>query len=305
VQDACVVVCDGLRGLPDATTPTWEFTTVQARSFARPATAAAGAEPHLIPPNCSFSRASTAFRSGAAGAVEAGAELPMLVAAWDAPPPGGEAGHGSRPSRPWELPESRVRANTTAVARPYAINQRSTVTVAVAAPVASSHGNTSSKDRADDGEPLSGWLRQGELPALRARAPRRTGRALSVRVSGGCLVQTAPRPALTLRLTVLAESPPDLGGPRDRPARPDLGGEGEDEAGAVLSPDQPVQVNTDDAVEVTGTVVQVAQNSFEEHFGVPADELLTDVDAFFTDEEGDVAINASQVQVLQEQAAQP
>jgi transposase-like protein len=30
VQDVCIVVCDGLRGLPDAVTATWELATVQA-----------------------------------------------------------------------------------------------------------------------------------------------------------------------------------------------------------------------------------------------------------------------------------
>jgi putative transposase len=30
VQDACIVVCDGLKGLPDAVTATWELATVQA-----------------------------------------------------------------------------------------------------------------------------------------------------------------------------------------------------------------------------------------------------------------------------------
>jgi putative transposase len=30
VQDVCIVICDGLRGLPDAVTATWELATVQA-----------------------------------------------------------------------------------------------------------------------------------------------------------------------------------------------------------------------------------------------------------------------------------
>jgi hypothetical protein len=33
VQDVCIVVCDGLRGLPDAVTATWELATVQASSL--------------------------------------------------------------------------------------------------------------------------------------------------------------------------------------------------------------------------------------------------------------------------------
>jgi hypothetical protein len=51
-------------------------------------------------------------------------------------------------------------------------------------------------------------------------------------------------------------------------------------------------------------VVEVNQQQFQQDFGVAADELFTDPEAFFTDNSGDVAINASQVQVLQEQAAQ-
>jgi hypothetical protein len=80
-----------------------------------------------------------------------------------------------------------------------------------------------------------------------------------------------------------------------------IGGQGEDEAVAVLSPDQPVQVDVDDVVRVTGTVVEVTREQFEEDFGVAPDELFTDPDAFFTDVEGDVALDAAEVEVLQEQ----
>jgi hypothetical protein len=30
VQDVCIAVCDGLKGLPEAITATWELATVQA-----------------------------------------------------------------------------------------------------------------------------------------------------------------------------------------------------------------------------------------------------------------------------------
>ena len=79
-----------------------------------------------------------------------------------------------------------------------------------------------------------------------------------------------------------------------------IGGQGEDEAVAVLSTGQPVHVDVDDVVQVTGTVVLVSRERFEQDFGTAPGDLLTDVDAFLMDEEGDVAIDASQVRVLQE-----
>jgi hypothetical protein len=82
-----------------------------------------------------------------------------------------------------------------------------------------------------------------------------------------------------------------------------IGGEGEDEAVAVLSPGQVVEVGVDDVVEVTGTVLKVDRDTFEQDFGVPAEDLLADADAFFTDVEGDVAIDATGVRVLPEQTA--
>lgn len=83
-----------------------------------------------------------------------------------------------------------------------------------------------------------------------------------------------------------------------------IGGQGEDEAVAVISAGGATQVQVDDVVQVSGTVVQVDQQRFQQDFGVAADELFSDAEAFFVDNAGDVAIDASQVQVLQEQAAQ-
>lgn len=83
-----------------------------------------------------------------------------------------------------------------------------------------------------------------------------------------------------------------------------IGGQGEDEAIPVMPVDGATQVQVDDVVQVSGTVVQVDQQQFQQDFGVAADELFSDADAFFTDNAGDVAIDAGQVQVLQEQAAQ-
>ena len=83
-----------------------------------------------------------------------------------------------------------------------------------------------------------------------------------------------------------------------------IGGQGEDEAIPVISVDGATQVQVDDVVQVSGTVVQVDQQQFQQDFGVAADELFSDAEAFFTDNAGDVALDAGQVQVLQEQAAQ-
>ncbi|WP_116452301.1 hypothetical protein [Blastococcus litoris] len=70
---------------------------------------------------------------------------------------------------------------------------------------------------------------------------------------------------------------------------------------AVLSA-SPQELDVDDAVRVSGTVVEVRRDSFEQEFGIAADELFDDADAFFSDFEGEVAITADRVEVLQEQA---
>jgi hypothetical protein len=71
---------------------------------------------------------------------------------------------------------------------------------------------------------------------------------------------------------------------------------------AVVSATPPPQLDQSDVVRVTGTVVQVQQDSFEEDFGIAADELFEDADAWFEEADGQVAISASEIEVLQEQA---
>jgi hypothetical protein len=71
---------------------------------------------------------------------------------------------------------------------------------------------------------------------------------------------------------------------------------------AVVSATPPPQLDRSDVVRVTGTVVQVQRDSFEEDFGIIADELFEDADAWFDEAEGQVAISASEIEVLQEQA---
>ena len=72
---------------------------------------------------------------------------------------------------------------------------------------------------------------------------------------------------------------------------------------AVLSTTPPTELDADDVVRVSGTVVEVQRETFEEDFGVAADELFEDVDSFFTEEEGSVAISADRVEVLQQQSS--
>ena len=46
----------------------------------------------------------------------------------------------------------------------------------------------------------------------------------------------------------------------------------------------------------------VSRDSFEEDFGIAEDELFDDPDAFFGEAEGQPAIAATSIEVLQEQA---
>lgn len=70
---------------------------------------------------------------------------------------------------------------------------------------------------------------------------------------------------------------------------------------AVLSATPPAELMVDDVVQVGGTVVEVQRDTFEEDFGVAADELFDDPDAFFEATEGQPAISADRIEVLQEQ----
>lgn len=70
----------------------------------------------------------------------------------------------------------------------------------------------------------------------------------------------------------------------------------------VLTTSPPEGLDDNDVVRVTGTLVEVARESFEEDFGVAADELFDDPDAFFEESEDQPAIAATEIEVLQEQA---
>ena len=71
---------------------------------------------------------------------------------------------------------------------------------------------------------------------------------------------------------------------------------------AVLSANPPAELEVDDVVRVSGTVVRVQRDTFEEDFGIAEDELFDDPDAFFEEEEGQAAVAADSIEVLQEQA---
>ncbi|MCF6745751.1 hypothetical protein E9529_16005 [Blastococcus sp. KM273128] len=70
---------------------------------------------------------------------------------------------------------------------------------------------------------------------------------------------------------------------------------------AVVSASSPAELDANDVVQVTGTVVQVQRDTFEQDFGVAADELFEDADAWFSEEEGSAAISADSIERLQEQ----
>ncbi len=70
---------------------------------------------------------------------------------------------------------------------------------------------------------------------------------------------------------------------------------------AVVMASPPAQLDVNDVVRVSGTVVQVQRDTFEQDFGIAADELFDDQDAFFSAFEGEVAIAADRMEVLQEQ----
>ena len=83
-----------------------------------------------------------------------------------------------------------------------------------------------------------------------------------------------------------------------------IGGDAGDTPIPVISANPVQGLDPDDVVRITGTVVRVAQDTFEQDFGLAADDLFEDPEAFFAEAEGSVALNASRAQVLQEQADQ-
>jgi hypothetical protein len=81
-----------------------------------------------------------------------------------------------------------------------------------------------------------------------------------------------------------------------------LGGDPGDEID-VVAPGASLELGVEDVVEVTGEVVVVDSGTFEEDFGVDAEELFEDPPTFFDVREEQVALAASDVQVLDEEPA--
>lgn len=71
---------------------------------------------------------------------------------------------------------------------------------------------------------------------------------------------------------------------------------------AVLATAPPEGLEVDDAVKISGTVQMVTRDSFEDDFGIAEDDLFDDPDGFFDEAEGQPAIAATEIEVIQEQA---
>ena len=71
---------------------------------------------------------------------------------------------------------------------------------------------------------------------------------------------------------------------------------------SVISASPVEEIDSNDVVQVSGTVQQVNRDTFEEDFGIVDEDLFDDVDGFYADEEGQLAIAADQIRVTQEAA---
>ena len=72
---------------------------------------------------------------------------------------------------------------------------------------------------------------------------------------------------------------------------------------AILATTPPEGLDVDDVVQISGTVQLINRDSFEDDFGIAEADLFDDPDVFFDEEEGQPAIAATSVEVLQEQAS--
>ncbi|WP_299959710.1 hypothetical protein [uncultured Modestobacter sp.] len=64
----------------------------------------------------------------------------------------------------------------------------------------------------------------------------------------------------------------------------------------VISPTPVAELATGDAVQVSGVATRVQRSSFERDFGIAAEVLLDDPDAFLTEHAGQLAVAADRVQ---------
>ncbi len=112
---------------------------------------------------------------------------------------------------------------------------------------------------------------------------------------------TDPEPLIGQKVTVSGTVSEMVTAASDMSSAFRIGGDS-GEPVAVLSATPPAELDADDVVQVSGMVVRVQRDSFEKDFGVAADELFDDADAFFEQAEGQAAISADRIEVLQEQA---
>lgn len=69
----------------------------------------------------------------------------------------------------------------------------------------------------------------------------------------------------------------------------------------VISTNPPADLALEDVVQVTGTVKVIQQDTFEDEFGV-TDDIFDDPTTFFEDWDGEVALAATSVEVIDESA---
>lgn len=80
-----------------------------------------------------------------------------------------------------------------------------------------------------------------------------------------------------------------------------IAGEGSEPI-AVVSASPPPALDINDVAAVSGTVMEIRSDTFEQDFGVAADALFDDPEAWFEEMEGQIAISSDRIEVLQEQS---
>ncbi|WP_346622722.1 hypothetical protein [Blastococcus montanus] len=75
-------------------------------------------------------------------------------------------------------------------------------------------------------------------------------------------------------------------------------GDGDTVGAVMVTP--PADLEVGDVVRVSGPLARIRESSFEADFGIAADVLVDDPDAFFADLTGEFAIAARDVEVLQQ-----
>jgi len=154
------------------------------------------------------------------------------------------------------------------------------------------------QDVRDDVATLS--ERVDELEAARSSAPATAGETSAPATTTS--TTTAPAPTFTAGEDV------SLGGEVTRLISTTAVGSafrlatGEGATVTVISPTPVADLDAGDVVRVSGVATLVQDSSFERDFGIAADVLLDDPDAFLTDQAGQLAVAADRVQPEEENA---